>query len=193
MKIALYYRHIDDNDRPALDQLTATLCGKGIDTVTIHDGDTLAPCDFLFSIGGDGTLLSTVQFVRPDRPGDFPPVLGINFGHLGFLTTVGKENLYTMVEELLEGRFTLEERTLLQLHTTHSPLPTTHYPLPTPHSPLPATPSTRCSSTAPRRLRCCAPSSMSTAAMWPPMPATAPSWPPPPAPRPTRSPAAAPS
>ena len=137
MKIALYYRHIDDNDRPALDQLTATLCGKGIDTVTIHDGDTLAPCDFLFSIGGDGTLLSTVQFVRPDRPGDFPPVLGINFGHLGFLTTVGKENLYTMVEELLEGRFTLEERTLLQLHTTHSPLPTPHSPLPTPHSPLP--------------------------------------------------------
>ena len=129
MKIALYYRHIDDNDRPALDQLTATLCGKGIDTVTIHDGDTLAPCDFLFSIGGDGTLLSTVQFVRPDRPGDFPPVLGINFGHLGFLTTVGKENLYTMVEELLEGRFTLEERTLLQLHTTHSPLPTPRYAL----------------------------------------------------------------
>lgn len=129
MKIALYYRHIDEADRPAFDELTATLRQKGIDTVTIHDGDTLDACDFLFSIGGDGTLLSSVQFIRPDSPEAFPPVLGINFGHLGFLTTVGKENLHRMVEELLGGDFTLEERTLLQLRTTNCQLPTTNYSL----------------------------------------------------------------
>ena len=116
MKIALYYRHIDTADQAAFDELTTTLRDKGIATVTVHDGDTLDACDYLFSIGGDGTLLSSVQFVRSSHPGTFPPVLGINFGHLGFLTTVGRENLHSMVDELLEGRFSLEERTLLEVN-----------------------------------------------------------------------------
>ena len=116
MKIALYYRHIDPADQAAFDELTATLRDKGIATVTVHDGDTIDACDYLFSIGGDGTLLSSVQFVRSSHPGTFPPVLGINFGHLGFLTTVGRENLHSMVDELLEGRFSLEERTLLEVN-----------------------------------------------------------------------------
>ena len=116
MKIALYYRHIDPADQAAFDELTATLRDKGIATVTVHDGDTIDTCDYLFSIGGDGTLLSSVQFVRSSHPGTFPPVLGINFGHLGFLTTVGRENLHSMVDELLEGRFSLEERTLLEVN-----------------------------------------------------------------------------
>lgn len=115
MKIALYYRHIDETDRQALAELLNALHDKHIDTVTIHDGEPVDGCDYLFSIGGDGTLLSSVQFVRSGNPGAFPPVLGINFGHLGFLTTVGKENLHGMLDELLEGRFSLEERTLLQL------------------------------------------------------------------------------
>ena len=116
MKIALYYRHIDPADQAAFEELTATLRDKGIATVTVHDGDTIDTCDYLFSIGGDGTLLSSVQFVRSSHPGTFPPVLGINFGHLGFLTTVGRENLHSMVDELLEGRFSLEERTLLEVN-----------------------------------------------------------------------------
>ena len=120
MKIALYYRHIDEADRAAYDELTATLRDKGITTVTITDGDTLEGCDYLFSIGGDGTLLSSVQFIDCHNPKVFPPVLGINFGHLGFLTTVGKENLHSMVDELLEGHFSLEERTLLEVNNQWS-------------------------------------------------------------------------
>ena len=117
MKIALYYRHIDEADRAAYEALTATLRDRGIDTVTVSDGDTLDGCDYLFSIGGDGTLLSSVQFIHITRPDAFPPILGINFGHLGFLTTAGKENLSTLVVDLLEGRFTLERRTLLTIQT----------------------------------------------------------------------------
>ena len=115
MKTALYYRHLDETDQAAFDELEVTLHSRGIDTVTVADGDSVDGCDYLFSIGGDGTLLSTVQFVRLDRPEAFPPVLGINFGHLGFLTTVGRENLHGMVESLLNGEFSLEERTLLQM------------------------------------------------------------------------------
>jgi len=115
MKLALYYRHIDEAVKPALEELTSTLRQKNIETVTVHDGDSVAGCDLICSIGGDGTLLSSVQFARNGNPADFPPILGINFGHLGFLTTVGRENLYSLADDLLAGRYTLEERTLLQV------------------------------------------------------------------------------
>lgn len=118
MKIALYYRHIEPSAEPCLNELVDTLHAKGIETCVLETPTSdfrLPTYDYLFSIGGDGTLLSSVQFVDAAHPESFPPVLGINFGHLGFLTTVGKENLHGMVEELLEGHFSLEERTLLQL------------------------------------------------------------------------------
>ena len=83
---------------------------------SVTDGDSVDGCDFLFSIGGDGTLLSSVQFVRSSNPAAFPPILGINFGHLGFLTTVGKEDLGTMIDDLLAGHYSLEQRTLLQIN-----------------------------------------------------------------------------
>jgi NAD+ kinase len=121
MKIALYYRHIDTDAEPSLRQLTEQLHRRGIETCELRDGADPAGCDFLFSIGGDGTLLSSIQFIGSDDPGRFPPVLGINFGHLGFLTTVGKENLESLVDELLEGRYTIEERTLLQLSVAPAP------------------------------------------------------------------------
>ena len=109
MKIALYYRHIDPADLPAYDHLCAELRRANIETQTVGDGDSVDGFDYLFSIGGDGTLLSSVQFIHSTRPDAFPPILGINFGHLGFLTTAGKENLATLVSDLLEGHFTLEQ------------------------------------------------------------------------------------
>ena len=119
MKIALYYRHIAPADQPALEQLVERLHRSGIATVTVADGDSMAGFDYLFSIGGDGTLLSAVPLLtrsgnQPFRPSDIP-ILGINFGHLGFLTTAGKANLDRLVDDLLESRFSLEERTLLSV------------------------------------------------------------------------------
>lgn len=130
MKIALYYRHIDEADRPYLNELVDTLHANGIETCMLETptSDLRTHCDFLFSIGGDGTLLSSVQFIDAGHPELFPPVLGINFGHLGFLTTVGKENLHGVAESLLNGEYTLEERTLLQL-TTVNCQPSTGYAL----------------------------------------------------------------
>jgi NAD+ kinase len=113
MKIALYYRHIDH--QPVLRELVDALQAKGITVQTVADGDTIEGCDYLFSIGGDGTLLSSVQLIRGSKPAALPPIVGINFGHLGFLTTVAKEDFSTMVDDLVAGRFTIEERTLLQI------------------------------------------------------------------------------
>ena len=64
------------------------------------------------SLGGDGTFLSSVTYVR-DRG---IPVAGINFGRLGFLTTAkvgGEPPLW--IDDLLEGRFSLEQRDLLRI------------------------------------------------------------------------------
>ena len=129
MKIALYYRHIDPADLPAFDHLCAELRRAGIDTLTVHEGDSADGYDYLFSIGGDGTLLSSVQFIHTTRPDAFPPILGINFGHLGFLTTAGKENLASLVSDLLAGRFTMENRTLLQISVHDSPIPNPSFAL----------------------------------------------------------------
>ncbi len=122
MKIALYYRHIDPADLPAFDYLCAELKRAGVSTHIIKDGETLDSFDYLFSIGGDGTLLSAVQLLSLTSPfppsGSLPSIVGINFGHLGFLTTAGKENLATLVADLLENRFTVEERTLLQIQNS---------------------------------------------------------------------------
>lgn len=115
MEIALYIRHIDDEAKPYLATLTETLHRSGITTRQVTDGDSVDGCDFIFSIGGDGTLLSSVQFVHSSDPAAFPPILGINFGHLGFLTAAGKESAGTLVDDLLHGRYTLESRSLLEV------------------------------------------------------------------------------
>lgn len=68
-------------------------------------------CKFLISLGGDGTLLDTIPFVR----GSGIPILGINLGRMGFLSSVSKENISTAIESLLNNEYTVEKRALLKL------------------------------------------------------------------------------
>ena len=66
--------------------------------------------DLLISIGGDGTLLESVPYaVLADIP-----VVGINSGRLGFLTYVSENTLQDALTEIMEGRTTLETRTLIE-------------------------------------------------------------------------------
>jgi len=73
--------------------------------------------DFLFSVGGDGTILDAVTFIQ-DAP---IPIVGFNFGKLGFLANITQEDLAASIEMLLTNNFRLEERSLVQvtsnLHT----------------------------------------------------------------------------
>ncbi|HNY06909.1 MAG TPA: NAD kinase [Bacteroidales bacterium] len=69
--------------------------------------------DFLFSIGGDGTLLDTITLVRDSQI----PVMGINLGRMGFLSSVQKEMIIPAVEEIVKGNFILNQRSLIQLQT----------------------------------------------------------------------------
>lgn len=69
--------------------------------------------DFLFSLGGDGTFLETVNLVRDSGI----PVLGVNIGRLGFLSYISQENLQESLESVFSGKYDIEERMLLQVET----------------------------------------------------------------------------
>lgn len=67
--------------------------------------------DMLFSVGGDGTLLDTIPFVRDSGI----PILGINLGRMGFLSSVSKNEIKEAVENVINLDYTLGKRALLSL------------------------------------------------------------------------------
>ena len=78
---------------------------------TFNSSNDLVDIDYMISLGGDGTLLDAVTFVK----GKDIPVLGINYGRLGFLASIGKDELHTALEALVKRTYMLDERTLLHL------------------------------------------------------------------------------
>ena len=79
-----------------------------------HFDDLNNSFDILFTIGGDGTFLRAITYVRDLNI----PILGINTGRLGFLATVQKNAIKEAVLLLLENKFTLQERALLTVKTS---------------------------------------------------------------------------
>jgi NAD+ kinase len=67
--------------------------------------------DVMLSLGGDGTFLETVGFVRNSEI----PVLGINTGRLGFLANVAKTEINAAIDALIAGKYTIEKRALLSV------------------------------------------------------------------------------
>lgn len=67
--------------------------------------------DILFSIGGDGTLLDTIAFVRNSGI----PVLGVNLGRLGFLSSISRDEIIPAIDKVIAGNYQLDQRTLLTL------------------------------------------------------------------------------
>jgi len=112
---------------PALRELVRWLRQRGVKvvleerTAALADGSasgdwTLAPgrevaaqVDAVVVLGGDGTLLAASRLI--DRP---VPILGVNFGSLGFLTEITLGELYPTLECVLEGRYRYEERRMLR-------------------------------------------------------------------------------
>ena len=68
----------------------------------------------MFTIGGDGTFLRAVTYIRNLNI----PILGINTGRLGFLATVQKDQIEETVDLLINKEFTTQDRSLLQITTS---------------------------------------------------------------------------
>ena len=67
--------------------------------------------NFVFAIGGDGTILRSITYVKDSNI----PVLGINTGRLGFLTSIQKENIQEALSLIDNNKFSIIERTLLEV------------------------------------------------------------------------------
>ena len=80
------------------------------ETFSSHEELTDA-IDFVISLGGDGTLLDTVTLVRDKNI----PVVGINFGRLGFLASIGRDELKDAVKALSRRSYIIDRRTLIHL------------------------------------------------------------------------------
>ena len=72
--------------------------------------------DIVLVLGGDGTLIGMADCIA--EAGASTPILGVNFGSLGFLTEVTLPELYRSLENALNGRAHIEERMMLRATTT---------------------------------------------------------------------------
>jgi NAD+ kinase len=73
--------------------------------------ELIADLDLLLTLGGDGTLLRGARLVAPHGV----PVLGVNLGHLGFLTSVGPAELEAALERVMAGDTVIDERMVLEI------------------------------------------------------------------------------
>ncbi|HEV8270505.1 MAG TPA: NAD kinase [Chitinophagaceae bacterium] len=86
-------------------------------TSTFYLSDDLTnDIEFVISLGGDGTLLDTVGLVRDKGI----PIMGINFGRLGFLASIGREQLADAVKALKKQTYVIDKRTMIHLDASIS-------------------------------------------------------------------------
>lgn len=132
MRIAIYSRGVDNNQIQDFKVLMEALVQHGVEPVfyqdffnriysaidvgktysTFNDSDPLdTDIDCMISLGGDGTMLDTVTLVKDSGI----PVLGINYGRLGFLANIGPDEIDIALDALVNRKYVLDKRTLLHL------------------------------------------------------------------------------
>ena len=132
MTIAVYARSTRDNHATYVEQIYECLRQEGvglmiyepyynflrssgsldIELPTFSNSEELiSKAFYLICLGGDGTMLETLTFVRKSGI----PVLGVNTGRLGFLSQVNKDDLIKALKLLLREKFTLDKRELTEL------------------------------------------------------------------------------
>lgn len=70
--------------------------------------------DLLVSVGGDGTILRAITFVQDLGI----PIIGINTGRLGFLATIQVDGIENAIQDIIDGKYRISERSLLSVETT---------------------------------------------------------------------------
>lgn len=92
--------------------LEEPLNNPNIDNFSILNEDNIKKVEFLIIIGGDGTILKALSQIGKYQK----PILGINFGKVGFLANVEKGKWKKYVDKALDGNYTLDERMLLDVY-----------------------------------------------------------------------------
>ena len=134
MKIAIYGQFYNKNSLIYIDSLLDVLIKKSISfyieskfyqaILDVHPEVNPAKYksfttldntyDLLISIGGDGTILRAITYVKDLNI----PIVGINSGRLGFLATIQKDEIEKAVNEIINGNFKISERNVLSIETS---------------------------------------------------------------------------
>lgn len=133
MKIVIHGKPFDNDTRPYIAELFEQLTTRDIDIVlslsfhkilqkatfdvgslsVLTEQSEIASADFVFSLGGDGTLLETVTEVGACEV----PILGINTGRLGFMATIPKDDISKSLNALFNNSYQIDSRTLITLES----------------------------------------------------------------------------
>jgi NAD+ kinase len=132
MKVAVYSRVMEPDQHKDIQIFFDSLFNKNIrpviyqdffrqikDSITLPDAtgtftqseELTDDIEFIISLGGDGTLLDTVTLVK----NKCIPIMGINFGRLGFLASIGREELEAAVDSIIKRTYVVDKRTLIHL------------------------------------------------------------------------------
>ncbi len=107
---AICYNQEIENSIAVKDELFKYLSQKNIAVDVICIDKLKYGYDFIFVIGGDGTILKAARFYAKSQT----PVFGINLGRLGFLSQSSKENLKIAVDRILNDEYIIEDRIMLK-------------------------------------------------------------------------------
>lgn len=77
--------------------------------------DIKSDTEMLISLGGDGTILEAITFIKEAET----PILGINFGRLGFLANVSVEQIEQAIEIVAKGKYIIDKRTIIEINSNN--------------------------------------------------------------------------
>lgn len=121
MMIALFPNTLKDKAKAIAIDIRHFFVEKGV-TVVAEDSEAEAlqamklsdvdpaSINFMISLGGDGTILRLIH----KHPEIVAPLLGINLGGLGFMADIPSQNILGSLQELLDGRFTISQRMMME-------------------------------------------------------------------------------
>lgn len=137
LKIAIYSRNLNNNQEEFILELLKKLLNKGLEILifsplfssiknqpiflenikTFNSSEDLLGVNYMFSVGGDGTLLESVSFAKKNNI----PILGINTGRLGFLTSASIQEIDHTINQVLNKEYDLDTRSLLDVKIDGDP------------------------------------------------------------------------
>ena len=132
MTVAIYSRSSNHDHSNYIEDIYRLLKDEGVDLIIFepyyqfikktyqfnlsletfsNSEELIAKASYVISLGGDGTLLETIDLVKKSGV----PLLGVNTGRLGFLASVNTNDLKKSIQLLLKEKFTLDKRELIEI------------------------------------------------------------------------------
>ena len=108
--IAVVFNEGVKNPYPVLQKLEHSLIEKGAKPEILEIKEMKFGFDFVFAVGGDGTILHVSKFYAMSKT----PVLGVNLGRLGYLSQVNADNIQLAVDKVFNNAFNIEKRLLIK-------------------------------------------------------------------------------